>query len=213
MSSLADIFTLSLGVIGISETVDDPTANTHTVKTLKKFWPTARDLTLRDFPWACARKSAALSLQSQTVPGWQYTYNYPNDCLFALAVMPESGLRTRGVWFDCWDRHTQLRPQRYPFDRMLRADNAGQVIVTDLPQAYLMYIAQVLNPVVFDIGLVMTSAAKLGSLAGATLKVEPDFVRLAEQRYETERAKAISNDFNEGYPDQEPETPSIAARG
>ena len=37
-------------------------------------------------------------------------------------------------------------------------------------------------------------------------------VKLASDTYELERAKAIANDMNEGYPDEEPETPSIAAR-
>jgi hypothetical protein len=213
MAGLADVFTLALSVIGISEMVDDPTANNQTTKTLRKFWPTARDLTLRDFPWACARKSKAMSLHSQDVPGWELTYNYPDDCLFALAVMPETGLRSPTVWRECWESAQGLRPVRYPFDRMLRDDNNGQVIVTDLADAHLLYIARVENPVVYDMGLVMTCAAKLGQLVAPTFKVKAEFVRLAADTYEIERAKATANSFNEGYPDEEPVTPSIAARG
>lgn len=214
MASLADIDNLALSILGIAERIDDPDALTFTAKTLKAFWPMARDLTLRDFPWACARKTRALALRDIEIPGWTYTYDYPNDCLFAVAVMPSSGLRGGSAWRDCWERHSTMQPQRYAFDRMLRtSDNAGQLIVTDLAEAYLLYIAQVTNPVVYDIGLAMTAAAKLAHLSAATLKVKPEFVRLAADTYEIERAKATANDFNEGESDQEPETPSIAARG
>lgn len=203
---------LACSILGMSERVDDPDGTSHVPKTFRAFWPAARDLTLRDFPWACAKKVRVLALRDQDVPGWQYTYDYPNDCLLALAVMPETGLRMRTVWQDVWENHCHHRPQRWPFDRMLNAAGTGQVIVTDLPEAHLMYIARVENPAAYDVGLVMTAAAKLAFLSAATFKVKPEFVRLAAETYELERAKATANDLNEGYPDEEPETPSIAAR-
>ncbi len=212
MSSLEDIFTLALGVVGISETIDDADAQNHVCNTLRKFWPTARDLTLRSFPWACARRTRALSLLEETSPGWQYAYDYPDNCVLALAVMPEDGLRSRTLWFDCWNNYCNRGPMRYPFERMLRGDEVRQMIVTDLPEAYLIYIARAESVNAFDVGLVMTVSAKLAHLSAATLKVKADMVRLAADTYEIERAKAIADDFNEGYPDVEPDTASLRAR-
>jgi hypothetical protein len=212
MSGILDVYNLALSIISVSEYIEDPDDRSSTAKTLRRFWPMALDLTLRDFPWACARKSRALTLRDQDVPGWEYCYNYPNDCIFALAVMPATGLRAPGVWFDCWDRTTNLRPQKIPFERQMNDEAIGQVIATDLVDAYLLYVARVDNPVVFDIGLVVAGAAMLGRLAGPTLKVKREFVEYAQQTYEIERARAAANDFNEGASDPEPTTPSLAAR-
>jgi hypothetical protein len=213
VAGLADIFNLALGYVGVNEHVTDPTATNNTCKTLNRFWPLARDMVLRDFPWACARKTRAAALRDQEVPGWTYTYDYPDDAIFVLAVMPETGVRSPTIWRECWEAHTALRPPRYPFDRMLREDGRGQVIACDLPEAYLLYIARVTNVGVYDIGLVSTAAAKLAHLSAASFQVKADIVRLAADTYEVERAKATANDFNEGHPDAEPETPSIAVRG
>lgn len=213
MASLADVFNLALSVISAAESVDDPDAQNSTTAALRRFWPMARDMTLRDFPWACVRKVRVLSQASEDPPaGWAYAYNYPSDCLFALAVMPSTGLRSQNIWFDCWDRHIHNRPQRYPFERMLRADGQGQIIVSDLESAYLLQITQVTNPVVYDVSLVAACAAQLGQLVGPTLKVKRDFVEYAREQYEVWKARAAANDFNEGYSDPEPTTPSIAAR-
>jgi hypothetical protein len=211
-TGVVEVYNLALSIISVAEIIENPDDTSHTAKTLRRFWPTALELTLRDFPWACARKSRAMTLHDQDVPGWQYCYNYPNDCVFALAVMPATGLRASNVWIDSWERATNLRPPKYPFERQLRDDNNNQVIASDLVDAYLLYIARVENPVVFDIGLVVASAAMLGRLAGPTLKVKRDFVEYAQQTYEIERARAAANDLNEGAADPEPMTPSLAAR-
>jgi hypothetical protein len=213
MAGLADIFNLALSILSVSETVDNPNATNTTTSALRRFWPMARDLTLRDFPWACVRRARVLSLASEDPPpGWTYAYNYPTDCLFALAVMPASGLRAPGLWLDCWSNQVNQRPQRYPFDRMLREDGQAQIIVTDLPSAYLLQISKVENPSAFDVGLVSASASHLAKLVGPTLKVKREFVEYARENYEVEKARAAANDLNEGYPDEEPTTPSIAAR-
>jgi hypothetical protein len=213
MAGLADVFNLALSTLSIAESVDDPNAQNATTASLRRFWPMARDLTLREFPWSCARKVRVLSLASEDPPaGWRYAYNYPSDCLMAIAVMPETGLRTTALWFDSWDRHVNQRPQRYPFDRMLRADGQNQIIVTDLEDAYVLQITRVENPVVYDITLVMAAASQLAQLVGPTLKVKREFVEYAREQFEVWKARAAANDFNESQDDPEPTTPSIAAR-
>src|SRR3546814_16668512 len=42
----------------------------------------AMETTLRDFPWAFAQASVALAPVAQTVPGWEFAYAYPENCLF-----------------------------------------------------------------------------------------------------------------------------------
>lgn len=214
MSGLKDIFNLALSILSVSEVVDNPDATNHTTASLRRFWPMARDLTLREHPWKCVRKIRVLSLASEDPPGgWAYAYNYPADCLYAIAVQPVEGLRVSGLWFECWDNYVNCRPQRYPFDRMMREDGQGQIILSDLPSAYLMQITRVENPAAFDIGLVMATAAHLAKLAGPTLKVKREFVEYARETYEVERIRAAANDFNEESEGPEPDTPSIAARG
>lgn len=40
-----------------------------------------RDSLLQQYPFVCARKSVAMSLMSDSLAGWKYTYQLPTDCL------------------------------------------------------------------------------------------------------------------------------------
>lgn len=49
--------------------------------------PRIRDGLLQQYPWVFARKSVALPLTGERLPGWRYTYQVPSDCLRPLQVV------------------------------------------------------------------------------------------------------------------------------
>lgn len=213
MASLVDIWNMALGNIGIGYQIHDPTEKTEQRRACSRYYAQCRDECLRNFPWSMARKAKQLELVDQTFPGYAYVYQYPSDCLFALAVMPETGMRTQFNWFDAFNDRLTNQPARIPFERALRADGQAQVILTDLPHAWLMHIARVEITSVYDVDFVNMLGWRLGYAIGPALKADAKLTRNAMDMYEAMRGRATANDFNEGYPDAEPDAPSISARG
>src|SRR5690606_20126939 len=63
-------------------------------RTFARLWDPMRDLVLSARDWPFAIKAQALALDPEDpLPGWQYRYPRPADCLTALAVTNELGLR------------------------------------------------------------------------------------------------------------------------
>lgn len=212
MASMVDIFNQALGNIGIGYTIGDPAEKTEQRRQCSRWYEHCRDECIRNFPWTWSRKAKQLELVDQVFPGYEYVYQYPDDCLFALAVMPQEGLRARFAWVDVWNERTQNQPARIPFELALRADGQSRVIVTDLAQAWLMQITQVKVTAVYDVDFVNMLGWRLAYAIAPALKVDAKLTRNAMDMYEAMRGRATANDFNEGYPDPEPEAPSISAR-
>jgi len=213
MSSQLDIYNLAIARVGIGTIIGDVTERSEPRRKCSQFYEQCRDECLRNFPWSFARKAQPLSLLSQEFPGWGYVYDYPNDCLFALEVIPEEGNRipvTR--WFDSWRDRQLMRAPKIVFERALRTDGQAQVLLTDLADAWLMYIARVDVVGLYDPDFVNMLAWRLAAEVGAPLKCDVGLTRNAWQTYELMRLRAGGNDLNEGNPDLEPDSPSIEAR-
>lgn len=213
MVSEVDIYNFALSRIGIGQIVGDPAEKSEPARQCRRWFAHCRDECLRSFPWTFARKAVQLAELNQTFPGWAYVYQYPSDCLMGLQVIPEHGLRFPVNWLDIWqERSNQVAP-RIPWDRALRADGNSQVIVTDLNQAWLLYIARVETTSVWDVGFVNMLAWKLASEIARPLKVKADLAQAAADYFEAMRGRAAADDFNESYPDPEPDAASVLARG
>lgn len=212
MAAEVDIYNMALANIGIGRTIADPNEKTEEARQCRKWFDHCRDECLRNFPWSWARTAQALELVDQTFPGWGYVYQHPTDCLFALAIMPQDGLRMRVDWFDLWQERMTNRPLRVPFELALRTDGKSRVIVTDLPFAWLLSITRVTTTTVFDVDFVNMFGWRLGYAIAPALKADAKMARNAMDMYEAMRGRATANDFNESYSDPEPDAPSIAAR-
>jgi hypothetical protein len=120
----------------------------------------AKEAVLRAAHWNFARKQINLALLNdatltppQPVPQpWMYEYAYPSDCVLAYGVLPQmtnpAGASINGDW--------QPPQPQMPMARFIVAQdndvtgNAIPVILTNVPQAQLVYTVRVSNPNLFD---------------------------------------------------------------
>lgn len=128
-------------------------------QTCARHYQAAKEATLRAVHWNFARKQVTLALLSDattTPPGpvpqpWMYEYAYPSDCLLAYAVLPQLTNANGTV-------NTGFQPPQpqMPVARFVVAQdndvtgNAIPVILTNVPQAQLVYTTRVSNPNLFD---------------------------------------------------------------
>ena len=93
---------LALHHLGVSSVVlvDVDADTTLEAKSLRAFLDTARLETLMAFPWACAEKTALLTLievdDDEAVPEWGYKYRLPEDCIAPRRIL-WGGVRQPGV--------------------------------------------------------------------------------------------------------------------
>src|SRR3546814_20215370 len=79
-----EVCNLALGRIGegASRPIQSLTEASEAARACNRVFASAMETTLRDFPWAFAQASVALAPVAQTVPGWEFSYAYPENCLF-----------------------------------------------------------------------------------------------------------------------------------
>jgi hypothetical protein len=102
--------------------------------------------TLRAQEWTFARKVLTGSLlksstgsvpwtNTQPEPPWLYEYMYPDDCIRLNRIMPQPNML-----------ETLARPYLWTVASDLINANPAKVILTDAPQAILVYNVEVANP-------------------------------------------------------------------
>src|SRR3546814_15727481 len=92
------------------------------------------ETTLRDCPWAFAQASVALAPVAQTVPGWEFAYAYPENCLFLHGLSAaDCDPGRRPVW-------------RYPYRILAATSGHSRAIATDLSDAWAHLSLTLTNP-------------------------------------------------------------------
>lgn len=175
-----------------------------------------RDLVLAEHSWPFALTSVALALQAQDpLPGWEYRYTYPSDCIDALAVCDENGIR-QGISLASSSEIGQFvmwRNGQQAFEVVHGTQDTS--IVTDQDLAYLIYVTRVDDvsryPPLFAEAVIKRLAWMLAPAVMGDLGFKAQG-RLQEN-YEMARAKAIAHAYNESRENVEATTPSLAARG
>jgi len=232
MASATEIFNRALARIGIDQFLGDPN-ETSKAGTLYRMWYDAsRQTALRDFPWNFATTIVPLApLSNVSVPGWGYVYAYPVNCLQARQVCDADGARTTlagvlyGDSFDYpWSAEYQggwpaIGVPKIPFKVMsVPTANAGAVqraIVSDMPNAYLVYTLDVTDPTQFDAGFVDALAWLLASEAAGPFIGAPAGPQIAMncgRYYRNAVLNARAQNLNESTPDTRPDSPAVSAR-
>lgn len=218
MASPVDIANMGLYRAGSSiriTSLTDSTEKTDAVRQAAFFWPLVRDQVLQSAPWGCARKCLALALDPDTTyPGYQYVYQYPDDCLQAVAVCDSGGLRGPSYWMSWWGcRLTSgFTAPKVPFQVGTSADGQRNVIMTDIAGAYLYYIFRQTVTNTYSPLLTDAMGWKMGVELGSAVNANAGRVTRCIQMYEPTLSRAMAQMMNEAQQDVATDSPSIQAR-
>lgn len=157
MASDVDICNLALARLGDSATVAsiDPPEGSAQAEHCARFYPIARDTLLEAHPWRFATRRAQLAQLDAPTWTWDYAYAEPADALKLLSVLPASAAN---------DTDTE------EFESETTADGTP-IILTNLEDASLRYVARVTDTTVFSPMFIDTLGWMLASyLAGPLIK-------------------------------------------
>lgn len=120
--------------------------NSPQAEVCRLHYESTREACLREFPWNFARKSLILSQVDQTVPGWDYVYQYPSNVLWVPKVF-ELG-------------NEDKEP---PDEFEITSSGTEKFICTDVYQAYAKCTIKIADPNLFDPLFVEAFGYKLAS--------------------------------------------------
>lgn len=194
MSSKVDIFNMALFHVGSSSKVASDTERSQEAIVCSTFYDTCLDalLSYKSADWGFATKSVVLADVGSPPTNWLYRYALPNDCVRAISIVIPG------------NRNPQ-EDEQIPFD--IQQGDSSQTIVTDMPEAELIYIARGLPAERLPPPFVEALALRLAAFIAVPLKKErsdrADLLQLAENAIQV----AIAASLNQQQPDNPP--PSI----
>jgi hypothetical protein len=192
MASNTEIANLALSHIGVSKEIQNlETDKSNEAQSARRYYDTALDVVLRDFPWPFATRFLVLGkVEDDPTAEWGVSYRYPSDCVIARRIL--SGIRNEN------------RQSLVPF-RVTR-DTAGRLIYTDKVDACLEYTIRADDPTLYPPDFTMAFSFRLAFYIAPRL-TEGDPFRLQDrmfQLYRQELTRAGANSFNEETSDQQP---------
>lgn len=221
----AQLCNLALAKVGHRQFIDslkEPSLEAQICDTL---YPATRDACLALHPWPFATRHALLAELPTARDGWAYAYALPQDFVAArylfVGVRPGAVMRplvvedSIGVLSPASAAVASINGAAPVLSFELEADDSGngQILVTDQPNASLVYTYAVVNvpamPILFQKALATALAAELAG----SLKVDPALAAGLEQRAERELDKAWGKLLNEQQADPQPDSSFIAVRG
>ncbi len=145
--SKAQIFNIALNILGVSTPLENPNSVDNRAILLNNYYELARDYVLKDFDWnfASAFKELSLCEEQLEMSGFRFTFNYPNDCLFARELFLKDN-------YSC---------EKFSIATL---SNGNSVILTDVEVPILRYTRRVEKEVFFTSEFAMALAHYLASL-------------------------------------------------
>lgn len=191
MASEIDICNLALSRLGDRASVAsiDPPEGSAQADHCARFYPLARDIALEARPWTFnTTRITNDPIYTMPQPGWQYAYAKPNNCLRVIAVIPKGS--------DMWSLSNPI-----PFDIQIDELTGAEVILTDLPDAAIIYQIRIIDTNLFPPQFVSALSWLLASyLAGPVVKGDAGRKAgiAAYQAWEAELARAATINSNQG---------------
>lgn len=174
-----DICNLALSFLGKGR-IDSIDEDVEEAKQCKIHYDHTRRRMLLAYPWGFARRTAKLALLTTTLPGWQYCYAYPAECLSVQFVFDESHAR-----------HKEMNRQDF---RIVMVSAGARAIATDVEDAYTEFTYDVKDPTMFSEefsdGLAHLLASAMATGINGSAAIQAQNIQLAQQAIE--QAKYLS---------------------
>lgn len=168
MSSVADICNMALSHLGsdaIVMTIDPPDGSVESGH-CARFYPIARAELLEKPTWGFARTRVLLAEVTNPSTTWAYAYALPSDCLVAKRVLNSYAAQSFWGSFVATNDLPVLE-ERGSAD----FDIEGEVLLTNEPEAVLLYVCDVTDPSKFTATFRTALSYLLASyLAGPLIK-------------------------------------------
>lgn len=176
MASDVDICNLALAAIGTRSSIVALDEGSTESNVCARQYVVARDAILCGVHWNFGRKQALMAVlkdatQNQAVPPpWNYEYSYPSDCLQARYVMPTLAATGGQVPGTVPVQSVASAPVYFLVGSDTDASgNDTNIILTNQPQAILVYTKRITNPQLFGPDFVDAFAYYLASRICVTL--------------------------------------------
>jgi hypothetical protein len=230
VASEVDVFNLALTFLNLSDVVHSKNDNSAAAVKCSQFYSQARKKVLESAQWDFGVKMPALALlldqatlQANQViyPGWRYVYQRPVDCLRMLAITTQYGTRVNpfpSYWWNivmgpaasAWG--PWLPPWLEALDQVSSVPGQQQVILTDQPTAYGVYVTDVTNVNVWSHKLREAVAWNLAVYIAGPLSASETAKSEAVKMSELSITSALQLGLNERQRDPYPDSPAITCR-
>lgn len=199
MTSKTEIFNGVCLALGVTPDILDADTDTgNNAITIAGAYNIARQTVLRDHPWSFAERRLALTAVGTPPNDWAYQYLYPTDCVKAGEI--EKVNRN--------DRPIPFKIRQYEDD-----DNGKtRVILTDQPDAILIYTGDEQDEAIFDPQFAKTLIAYLAYLCANAITTAKNASVNAWNGYQRAKFEATSSDSNEQIPDDARDADWITGR-
>lgn len=189
MSSVADIWNMALGLVGVGDEVNDPDAETSKEATAcRRYWEIARDEVLRDFVWPKLKTTEDLALVEADPNGgieWGFSYAHPAKCIRIRRILNGAS-------------RVDTPESMIPYDVGRKATDGSKLIFTDLEDAQIEYSFHETDTARYDADMVSAMAHRLASYIAP--RFGPEAVKLGDRAlriYTWRQATAQQNAANE----------------
>jgi hypothetical protein len=237
MPSETDVANLALAHAGARSTIASMTEASTEASICTRFFEAARDETLSAAWWTFARATVVLTLLKSApgtpefqgvvsniwnaaypAPPWLYEYAYPADCLKARYIIPiDVSLQlTIPIFSVPLEQGVLVNGAAVRFVTAQDLDDTGnqiKVVLTNQPQAVLVYTRQTTDPTLWGPSFVMALSLVLGAYITPTIsgdkKLQANLFAAARQKI----LESTVDDANEGLPIQESMPDWMTIRG
>jgi hypothetical protein len=227
---------MALSYLGISTQIQSiyPPDSTEQAKACAFWYDICRQELLQMAPWPFAYTSVILASDASVAgppgsigstfafPGWRYAYEYPNDCLQAIAVTTYAGQRFGSSYWNSWwypAAGIGYSIPKIPYKIVQSVANPGQqMILCDLPPSatspiYLFYIQNITDTGMFSPLFNNALAGDIGFRVGMALRSSnPQKVQYCQALAKQNRLEALAQALNSMQQDLERDSPSVLAR-
>ncbi len=190
MASKTEICNLSLGHLGISDSLADvETERSTEARVCRKFYEISLKATLRDFAWPLAKRTVTLALvEEDPTNSWAYSYRYPSNCVEIRKI--GSGIAN------------DTRQSRVPYE--VGQDDDGLLIYTNQSEAEIEFTKYEENPLLYPPDFILAASWRLAAYIAPSLTAGDPY-KLGDRAlsmYERELTMAKGNAIRE---EQQPE--------